>query len=589
MNNFPNVLNVAKAIKHRSTFPLDFQHLTTMDFGKTTVLHAMELVPGDEIDIDLSCVSQLSPLIVPTMGECNLYVRAFFVPFRFVWKDWEEFFSQFSHRKGSTSSLNSVPNVSDLALWQFFTSDRGLLEPVGTGDEFDFTTGDVNYKLTYKGRLIYQILLGLGYVLYPCSVRRKYFSTLPLLCLAKIFRDYYVNPNYDYVTIDNLLNNESWESGTLIENVSSLLDFVAFGWFEGDLFTQAWANPETVGYSSVFQTQSVNVFSEDNLESITGPTSTIADAISGIFNSDNEAHFTERGLNILKQIYNFSLRQAASGARYVDQLLSRFGIKLNENEARRSHFIGSTMFDTQISRVDATGAGTNTETGNSSSLGEFAGRGILTGNGHFHYENKHNDFGMLIFVAHLMPRTNYYQGTKPAVNHLQFNDFFNPDLEDIGNAPIRQMEVFADWTDIDIVNQDAATFDGVFGFAPNYYDYKSQQSYLSGDFRCKTLNKELESFQLFRTLCSPRAPEQGSTPAELNENFQKFNERNVTDWNRIFLNQSNAADHFICSFVFRQRVTRNMNSLGNSLLAELNEHGNDVGDIIKVRPNGKYF
>lgn len=589
MNNFPNVLNVAKAVKHRSTFPLDFQHLTTMDFGKTTVLHAMELVPGDKIDIDLSCVSQLSPLIVPTMGECNLYVRAFFVPFRFVWKDWEEFFSQFSHRKGSTSAFNSVPNLFDLELWQYFISDRGLVEIIPDDREYDFIDDQHRYKLTYKGRLIYQILLGLGYTLYPCSIRRKYYSALPLLCLVKLFRDYYVNPNYDYVTIDNYLNNESWTQSLLIADISAMLDFVAFGWYEGDLFTQAWANPETVGYSDVYKTQSISVVSEGlNLEDIYGPTGTISDSITKRNSSPIESpDITQRSLNILKQIYNFSLRQASSGARYVDQLLSRFGIKLNENEAKRSHFIGSTIFDTQISRVDATSAGTDGT--NTSALGDFTGRGILSGNGHFHYENKHNDFGMLIFVAHIMPRTNYYQGVKPAVNHLNFNDFFNPDLEDIGNAPIRQIEVFADWNNIDVLNQDAPTLDGVFGFAPNYYDYKSQQSYLTGDFRCKTLNKDLESFQLFRTLCSPRAPEQGATPAELNENFQKFNERNVTDWNRIFLNQSNDADHFICSFMFRQRVTRYMNSLGNSLLAELNEHGNDVGDIIKVRPNGKYF
>lgn len=589
MNNFPNVLNVAKAVKHRSTFPLDFQHLTTMDFGKTTVLHAMELVPGDEIDIDLSCVSQLSPLIVPTMGECNLYVRAFFVPFRFVWKDWEEFFSQFSHRKGDTSSLGVVPYVYDLTLWNYFVNTSGLMSMVATAAEYDFTDGDHRYKLTYKGRLIYQILLGLGYTLYPTSMKRKYFSILPILSLVKLFRDYYVNPNYDYVTIDNILCNESWTTECQVDQLSDMLDFVAFGWYEGDLFTQAWANPETVGYSDIFKTQQILVDSEGpNTETLFGPTGTIRDSITGHFADPMQSpNITERGLNILKQIYNFSLRQAASGARYVDQLLSRFGIHLNENEARRSHFIGSTMFDTQISRVDATSAGTDGI--NTSALGDFAGRGIMSGNGHFHYENKHNDFGMLIFVAHLMPRTNYYQGVKPAVNHIEFNDFFNPDLEDIGNAPIRQSEVFADWTDIDILNQDASTLNGVFGFAPNYYDYKSQQSYLSGDFRCKTLNKELESFQLFRTLCSPNAPEQGTTPAELNENFQKFNERNVTDWNRIFLNQSSDADHFICSFIFRQRVTRNMNSLGNSLLAELNEHGNDVGDIIKVRPNGKFF
>lgn len=608
MNNFPNILNVAKSVKHRSTFPLDFQHLTTMDFGKTSILHAMEVVPNDVIDIDLSCVTQLAPLVVPTMGEVNLYVRAFFVPYRFVWKDWEEFFSQFATRKGTTQAINNVPILTPGAIWEMFKdsvgTDTDLMEEVGSDDAYDFISAptssslSVRYKLTPLGRLFNQILTGLGYIVFPIYsnssqfIEAHKFSALPLLSLVKVFRDYYVNPNYDYTTIDNLLCNEPWTNEVDSEQLRTMLEFIAFGWFENDIFTSAWANPEQVGYSSVYKQQDIRpdfgLFPTDEIITSANATNESLTAL------ENPNAFSQRGLNVLKQIYNFSLRQAAAGARYVDQLLSRFGIRMNENEARRSHFIGSAVFDTSISRVDATSTGEATFPDGGtlrSALGDFTGRGIMTGNGHFHYENKNNDFGMLLFVAHIIPRTNYYQGIKPHCNHISFNDFFNPDLEDIGNAPIRQNELFFDYKTASDVENHGAELNSVFGFAPNYYDYKSQTSYLTGDFRLPSLNSALKSFQLFRTLRGPGQAENydSSSEAVLNEQFQKFTPQNCGDWLRMFLTQTEDADHFICSFMFKVRATRDMNSLGNSLLAELNEHGNDVGDIIKVRPNGKYF
>lgn len=612
MNNFPNVLNIAKAQKHRSTFPLDFQHLTTMDIGKTSILHSMEVMPNDEIDIDLSCVTQLAPLVVPTMGQVQLYVRAFFVPFRFTWKHWEEFFANLSHAKGKTASIQSVPLINS----------RTIFDVLARGSKYATYSEDTNVKkdfyqtteygigiiLNPLGRLVYQVLLGLGYSVSPVfaidgvTYHTEDFSALPLLALAKVFRDYYVNPNYDYVDIDSILDGDflTGSDRELSDEVfETLIDFVSFGWFENDLFTSAWANPEQVGYTTSYKEQNINVELNDIDDIFSQVKSPSSNGLQGITNSiQNDNVITQRGLNVLKSIYNFSLRQAAAGVRYVDQLLARFGIRMPENEARRALFLGSTIFDTQISRVDATSAGESTIEGvtHTSSLGDFSGRGVMTGNGHFHFKNDKNDFGMLIFVAHMMPRTSYYQGVKPHVNHIHFNDFFNPDLEDIGNAPIRNNEVFDDWKStshyVNDNNSDVQYIKGVFGFAPNYYDYKSQQSYLSGDFRLESKNAELKAFQLMRTLTTENDEGVFSdtvSKAVLNEQFQKFNIKNVVDYNRIWLTQSNDADHFICSFVFKVRATRDCNSLGNSLLAELNMHGNDVGDLVKVRPNGKYF
>lgn len=623
MNNYPNKLNVAKAIKHRSTFPLSFQHQTTQDFGKTTILHACEVMPGDEFDINVSAKAQLAPMVLPTMSNVNLYVRAFFVPFRFVWSDWEDFFSQKLVNKHGSALADTVPQISSYIIWDVFKRSTGTNPFVTayTGSKPDFYTvisgTDTKLQLTYHGRIAKQILEGLGYVINPCvdSSKNESFSALPLLSLVKIFRDYYVNPNYDYTAIDRILSreytsNDSSSSSYRFLHDSELLaclNFVMFGWFESDLFTSAWVNPEGPQYSNIYTNSSLNSFFDlpaigtterhETVYPANGSLPTYLTTTSSVGTPNSALYgISQYGLNILKAVRNFVLRRNVSGARYVDQLLSRFGIALEPNEAKRAMFLGSFESSAVIGRVDATSSGNSSES--ETNFGDYAGRGIIDNNGHFHFKNDKNDFGMLIFVSHLMPRTAYYQGVKPHLNHLYFNDFFNPDLEDVGTAPLPNNVVFNRYVSNIVRDDDYSNGfqNGVFGFVPNYFEYKSQLDYLTGDFAVNHLNSELKSFELMRKFRSPNSnsitqyyeDDEGLKP-EIGEPVQKADKNSVAPYSRMFLTQTQDADHFIMSYFFDVRATRNCNSLGNSLLAELNEHGNDVGDIIKVRPNGKYF
>lgn len=619
MNNMPNVLDVPRAQKHRSTFPLSFAHKTTQDFGKTTILHSCEVMPNDEFDINIDVKANLAPMMLPTMDNVNLYVRAFFVPFRFVWKDWEEFFSQKRLNRNGEVLPDSVPSISDYEIWQVFLqgypgANSWLTATQGKPDYYVVTSGGTStkYRLSYSGRLARQILEGLGYTVSPVldSTKQQLFSALPLMSLAKIFRDYYVNPNYEYTYIDRILNrsyiSEDSTSGVYRHltngEIRTLLEFVMFGWFESDLFTSAWKNPESAQYSSIFSNPTFDVNSLGPQFPSENVTSAFNDSVDGITSThlfSPNSSISQIGLNVLKSVRNFVIRQSASGGRYVDQLLSRFGIRLDNNEARRSMFLGSFDSTAVIGRVDANSAGQSTIDGEifTSALGQYTGRGIIDNKGHFHFKNDKNDFGMLIFVSHLMPRTAYYQGVKPHINHLNFNDFFNPDLEDVSTAPIPNNVLFNRYVSnvVHDADFDSGFAEGVYGFAPNYFEYKTQLDYLTGDFSNPSLNEQLKSFELMRQLRSPSdsisqyyEDDEGIKPL-LGEEMQKASEANISPYSRMFLTQTQEADHFIMSYYFDVRATRDCNSLGNSLLAELNEHGNDVGKLIKVRPNGKFF
>lgn len=630
-NSFPNVFKVSKQTKHRSTFPLDTRTMTTMDFGKTNVSFCMELAPNDEIDLSSDVLCQLAPMVVPTMGQVVLHNRLFFVPYRFVWKGWEDFFSQkaLSSDGSGTSAPTHVPYLdsSTISSWFFDTSTSAHdpLVEVSTESGYDFYDGQTYFQCNYRGRLCSSILYALGYTIFPekSSDRIHSYSALPLLSLVKIFRDFYVNPNYDYSSIDAILNlhvrSGSTNLALTVQELDDCMNFVSHCWYEGDILNQAWASPETPGYATTgisngqFNVQGVDAASFGDNGYLTNATVRGFNRVESVFGLDPNindgvpqltslvdgngsmqtglGHLTEVGLNLLKSIRDFTLRQGIAGGRYIDQLLSRFGIHLSDEASKRSTFIGSFTCDVNISRVDATAAGesNNTGYGSSTSLGDFTGRGTMGGNGHFHYKNK-DDFGFLIMVSTLLPVNDYYQGIKPHCDRVKFYDFFNGDLEDVGLAPIPMRQVFYDYYSQDEFASNDVYEDSVFGFAPNYWQYKTNFSTLTGDFRLRSKNAEIRSFHMFRELAPISNPRgRGGIPAILDEEFQRATRRSVRVFDKIFIDQDDDADHFIVSFKHQVRATRDMGSIGMSITNLIKEHDSDVANLVKVRPNGKYF
>ena len=52
-----------------------------------------EVVPGDLFKIGNQAVVRFQPLVAPFLHEVNMYVHYYFVPYRILWDDWENFIS----------------------------------------------------------------------------------------------------------------------------------------------------------------------------------------------------------------------------------------------------------------------------------------------------------------------------------------------------------------------------------------------------------------------------------------------------------------------------------------------------------------
>ena len=86
-----------------------------------------EVVPGDIFQIGAQAVIRFQPLVAPILHEVNMYVHYFFVPYRLLWDDWEDFIS------GGVDGTFADPipeweptNTAVGSLWDFFGFPTGV-------------------------------------------------------------------------------------------------------------------------------------------------------------------------------------------------------------------------------------------------------------------------------------------------------------------------------------------------------------------------------------------------------------------------------------------------------------------------------
>ena len=86
--------NVGALMPGRSAFDLSYTKTLTCDMGQLIPVMCDEVVPGDVFNIGNQSVVRFQPLVAPILHEINQYVHYFFVPYRLLWDDWEEFISK---------------------------------------------------------------------------------------------------------------------------------------------------------------------------------------------------------------------------------------------------------------------------------------------------------------------------------------------------------------------------------------------------------------------------------------------------------------------------------------------------------------
>lgn len=495
--------------------PIHASHITTQSFLRPSPVFAFELFPNRKIDMSVNSFARLSPMPRPVLSRAKVYNRAFFVPYRSVFRDFTQLVvsTPVSSLEAPLYVPQNVPFMTNSAMVHLLMDNAGIQS--GTPAAYDFNVSgstlssypDGRYNLNETGQFIYKVLRSLGYNPVFRLTSDFSVSALPLLCYIKVILDWYYPSQYAYSSEfaywEALFSSQNLYQGMPNDFYAHLKDFfryIAFCTYEPDYFISSWDNP--VGPNSTqFEAQvTIPDVTAPPLGSTsrpfvtnTGSNSTANNGSPIAINSDTGAtstpirQFTQYTLDALRSLTDWTKAHSLVGVRAVDRYLADFGINLQSELLKRSYYIGYNSFEVNFYDVMS-----HADT-DEAALGDFAGKAFANGSKKFNFSA--DEFGFFIVINSVVPLVTAYQGTSRHVFHLSQLDFYNGRFDHLGVQPIRKCEVYVPKNGAAAINgngNDLAT--QVFSFIPRYAEYHTILDMVTGRFELGSQNLDLRGF-----------------------------------------------------------------------------------------------
>lgn len=444
-------------MKKRSKFSLSHYNLTTMNMGLVVPVGLTEVLPGDTIQQATSAFIRVTPLVAPVMHPVHVAIHHWYVPLRLIWDDFETFIT------GGEDGLD--------------TSEYPTIEAPDTG----FFVGSLADHLGC-----------------PTGVSNLVVSALPFRAYALIWNEWYRNQDTNSPT------ELSTASG--LDTTTSL--FIRYKAWAKDYFTSAapWpqrgpavsvpVNLTAAGKPSISATIVGNgvpkfgvVDSGQDVSNRQNALKVSALSDAGIsynpsarsdllnwqdpalkVNIDYSSGNPELGsvdINQLREAFalqRFEEHRALYGSRYTEYL-RYLGIRASDARLQRPEYLGGGRQTIQFSEVLQTAEGTDP-------VGTMRGHGIAAMRTN-RYRRFIEEHGYVMTLMSVMPISIYQNGLPRLWNRRVKEDFWQKELEHIGEQEILIKELYAK----------ASNPDEVFGYQDRYDEYRSHQSFVSGEFR----------------------------------------------------------------------------------------------------------
>ncbi len=412
---------------------LSHYKLLTGDMGRLYPIGLVEVLPKDTFQHSTSVFMRFSPMAAPVMHPVTVRIHHMFVPHRITWPEsegggWENFITG-----GENNDDTQVPPQIDTT---------------GTaGDLFDY------FNLPDKAGI---------------SV-----SELPIrafnLCYNEYFRD------QDLVTKreqnDVTVPLVAWEKDYLTTSrpFSQKGPAITLPLGAKAPVTHDASNAQNL---SVFSTvnDDYRLLASDNVQVEASPGAGVEEQSLYADLSSAEA------IDIIDFRRAFALQRFAEarakyGSRYTEYL-RYLGVRSSDARLQRPEYLGGGKVKVSISEV------LQTAEDQSGPLDRF-GIGDMFGHGVAHmrsnaYRRSFEEHGYVVSFLSVRPKAMYINGVTRTWLRRDREDFWQRELEQIGQQEVLNAEVFADGT-----AADTATF----GFQDRYQEYKREPNRVSSEFK----------------------------------------------------------------------------------------------------------
>lgn len=433
----------------RNKFDLSQEKKLSLKMGKLYPILCEEVLPGDSFRVNSESLLRFAPMIAPVMHRMNVYIHYFFVPNRLIWDNWENF-------------ITGGRNGDQLPDMPYITIQQATINNFQKGTVSDYL-GLPTFKLTDT-------------ITEPVQV-----SSLPFRAYVKIFNEYYRDPNLQgALPVGEAIDgNNNGEIGTLTlirqrawekDYFTSALPWSQRG-AEVELgLQQNFANPQYV-YDQDGQ-KVTNYISGEGLFAGNSTGQLYHAPVTGGANDEPVSIGIDNvGININDlrksvRLQEWLERTARGGYRYVEQILSHFGVKSSDARLQRPEYLGGGRQPVVISEVLNTAGGETPQ-------GQMSGHGISVGS-EFGFKKYFEEHGFVMGIMSVIPKTSYQQGIHRSFKRFDKFDFYFPEFANLGEQEILDMELFFDGS------KSGRT---TFGYQSRYAEYKYGKSTVHGDFR----------------------------------------------------------------------------------------------------------
>lgn len=448
----------------RNLFDLSHEVKMSGKFGKLYPQLLLDALPSDTIRDQMTVFCRFAPMLAPVMHRIDVKTHFFFVPNRIICDDWEEF-------------ITGGQDGTSTPILPFITPNLFNGDPDNTG-------------LMAKGTL--WDYLGLPVHESGTANSEQKISVLPFRAYAKIWNDYYRDPNLDTeieldtdlqgnVTVQSIaaglftIRNKGWER----DYYTSMLPWAQRG--SEVLMPLAGTGPVTNDSGPMVFTNGSNpgnvttdAFGFVGVDGTVIPNGGVLGLNASIENSEVSINDLRRSLAIQSWLEN----NARGGGRYIEQLQAHFNQIVPDFRLQRAEYLGGGSQAVQISEVLATAAGTDEGLGgNTSYLGELGGHGISMGKSN-RFTYRCQEHGWIIGITSVLPRTAYMQGLDRMWFRETKFDFPWPELAHLGEQEMYSKEVFFSFDQADADDNNLP-----FGYLPRYAEMKFKNDRVAGDFR----------------------------------------------------------------------------------------------------------
>ena len=485
----------------RSVFPLDHIHTSTFRIGALYPVYLQWTLPDSDYEIRISNVFRSLPMTVPLMSRLRVFFHFYYCRYADLWDKGKVFIS-----KGANGTTNTeMPyidecNTHEESLWRYFNLPQ-------------FQNCTVS-----NGAIV---------VPQPHDVSALHVSALPFMAYTKIYRDYYLNRNFQFDENGNFtvgwypdeeeefrIHGSQWSDHeiTPVEDLDSIdITLLRYRDFAPDYFVSALPKPqlgEPIGIS-LAGTVPVNTIIGTSI-SDDKPVLSEAEVVNNItkgVNINNSIAYqvgstlysnSLEGTSFNPKVQpNFYVDLSSISSVTIDQLrllncnqieLERmarmqdgfygtfmkgfFGEVPKSAYSSRPEYIGGTYQPIIVSDVVQTSATVNTQS-QTSVQGNMTGKGFSSQENGYIGKCHSDDFGIIMGIMSIMPDTYYTQGIERQWTVKTQDDVFLPTRSGLSMQEIRQKEIFASRTD-------SEANDTIWAYQNRFDEYRYRQNYCTG-------------------------------------------------------------------------------------------------------------